>query len=90
MRLKHFLSVFLTLLTLSVGQMWGATINFNGSQLPTGWSGTGSFFWSTLIIKKPLFLFIADKLFLIFFAIFDIDRNVFGSFFICFLKGIPK
>ena len=25
MRLKHFLSVFLTLLTLSVGQMWGAT-----------------------------------------------------------------
>ena len=24
MRLKHFLSVFLTLLTLSVGQMWGA------------------------------------------------------------------
>ncbi len=31
MRLKHFLSVFLTLLTLSVGQMWGAdeTITFS-------------------------------------------------------------
>ena len=28
MRLKHFLSVFLTLLTLSVGQMWGATTTF--------------------------------------------------------------
>lgn len=33
MRLKHFLSVFLTLLTLSVGQMWGACYlqSFNGS-----------------------------------------------------------
>ena len=35
MRLKHFLSVFLTLLTLSVGQMWGAdptvTLDFDGS-----------------------------------------------------------
>lgn len=30
MRLKHFLSVFLTLLTLGVGQMWGAT--------RTGWT----------------------------------------------------
>ena len=30
MRLKHFLSVFLTLLTLSIGQMWGAT--------RTGWT----------------------------------------------------
>ena len=26
MRLKHFLSVFLTLLTLSVGQMWGTEV----------------------------------------------------------------
>ena len=29
MRLKHFLSVFLTLLTLSVGQMWGADATFS-------------------------------------------------------------
>ena len=29
MRLKHFLSVFLTLLTLSVGQMWGYTGTFS-------------------------------------------------------------
>lgn len=31
MRLKHLLSVFLTLLTLSVGQMWGATQAVSGS-----------------------------------------------------------
>lgn len=34
MRLKHFLSVFLTLLTLSVGQMWGMNSNYTiGSQV---------------------------------------------------------
>lgn len=51
MRLKHFLSVFLTLLTLSVGQMWGAATlpvnySFTGGKnsLPTGvtQSGLGS------------------------------------------------
>lgn len=31
MRLKHFLSVFLTLLTLSVGQMWGGSIELTYS-----------------------------------------------------------
>ena len=34
MRLKHFLSVFLTLLILSVGQMWGMNANYTiGSQV---------------------------------------------------------
>ena len=38
MRLKHFLSVFLTLLTLSVGQMWGDTFALvtNVNQLSSG------------------------------------------------------
>ena len=36
MRLKHFLSVFLTLLTLSVGQMWGeTTFDWSGSSTAT-------------------------------------------------------
>ena len=47
MRLKHLLSVFLTLLTLSVGQMWGtaATLpvnyTFGGDSYPTGVTGSG-------------------------------------------------
>ncbi len=43
MRLKHLLSVFLTLLTLSVGQMWGADASFAPSDFSgQGTSGTGS------------------------------------------------
>lgn len=37
MRLKHFLSVFLTLLTLSVGQMWGAV---TALALPKTWDAS--------------------------------------------------
>ena len=41
MRLKHLLSVFLTLLTLSVGQMWGAgTETFEAVSSYTNYSGT--------------------------------------------------
>ena len=40
MRLKHFLSVFLTLLTLSVGQMWGASATWAlVTSEPSDWSG---------------------------------------------------
>ena len=54
MRLKHFLSVFLTLLTLSVGQMWGTEYTYtsfttkftkgatNGTNINTGISGGNS------------------------------------------------
>ena len=44
MRLKHFLSVFLTLLTLSVGQMWGAstTATFNWASNGTISATTGT------------------------------------------------
>lgn len=41
MRLKHFLSVFLTLLTLSVGQMWGAVNDVVASVNPTADLGAG-------------------------------------------------
>ena len=39
--LRLLLVMFLTL-TVSA-EVWGETINFTGSQLPSGWSGTGSF-----------------------------------------------
>ena len=46
MRLKHFLSVFLTLLTLSVGQMWGAE---GDTYQLTGTDGMGTTTTSTLL-----------------------------------------
>ena len=44
MRLKHFLSVFLTLLTLSVGQMWGTptSVTINLGTTTNYWNTTSS------------------------------------------------
>ena len=52
MRLKHFLSVFLTLLTLSVGQTWGAATTVKWVQVTAAPSGTATWDGEYLLVYQ--------------------------------------